>query len=162
MAAKNHLYSTLETTVLYTWPWDRSWLLLTPCVFVYCFKLWPASHLSRQKCTRRILLRPSPGMTLLKIKGLHTAWKICYSFIYNIIGKRLDHGRLHPKLEVSGVTCLSWKSNLGLHGGKEPFKQLVNSYSEHLPYERATSVEWSQHGSPSACVTWTYNTQELH
>jgi hypothetical protein len=98
--SKSPIQFPRDNCTVYTWPWDRSWLLLTPCVFVYCFKLWPASHLSRQKCTRRILPRPSPGTTLLKIKGLHTAWKICYSFIYNIIDKRLDHCRLHPKLEL--------------------------------------------------------------
>ncbi len=53
--------------------------------------------------------------------------------------KRLDQGHLHPKLEVPGLTCPGWKSNLGLqgrvggeHSRKESFEQLVNSYSEHL------------------------------
>jgi hypothetical protein len=31
--------------------------------------------------------------------------------------KRLDHGHLHPKLEVSGLTCSSRESNPGLRGG---------------------------------------------
>ncbi len=75
------------------------------------------------------------------------------SFIYNIIGKRLEHRRLHPKLEVTGVTCLSWKSNLGLHGGKEPFKQLVNSYSEHLHMSLQQVENVHNMAPPSVCVT---------
>ncbi len=48
-------------------------------------------------------------------------------------GERLDQGHLHPKLEVPGLTCLSRESNPGgEHSRKEPFKQLVNSYSENI------------------------------
>jgi hypothetical protein len=58
--------------------------------------------------------------------------------------KRLVQGHLHPKLEVPGPTCPGRESNTGLHGGsralkKEPFEQLVNSYSEH-PHMSARPV----------------------
>jgi hypothetical protein len=50
--------------------------------------------------------------------------------------KRLDQDHPHPKLVVPGLTCPGRESNPGLHGGrralKEPFEQLVNSYSEQL------------------------------
>ncbi len=50
--------------------------------------------------------------------------------------KRLDQGHLHPKQEVSRLTC----------PGREPFDQLVNSYSGigTSKYERATSGECSR------------------
>jgi hypothetical protein len=38
--------------------------------------------------------------------------------------KRLNQGHIHPKLEVTGLTCPGWESNQGLC--------VVNSYSEHL------------------------------
>jgi hypothetical protein len=40
--------------------------------------------------------------------------------------KKLDKCQLHPKLEVPASTVG------GEHSRKEPFEQLVNSYSEHL------------------------------
>jgi hypothetical protein len=50
--------------------------------------------------------------------------------------ERLEQGHLHPKLEVPGLTWPGREWNPGLRGGrhsrKEPFKQLFNSYSEHL------------------------------
>ncbi len=51
--------------------------------------------------------------------------------------KRLDHGYLHPKLEVPGLTCPSRESNQDLHGGrralqKRAIRTLFNNYSEHL------------------------------
>ncbi len=51
--------------------------------------------------------------------------------------KRLDQGHLHSKLEVPGLTCHGRESNpgfapLGEHSRKDPFEQLVNSYSERL------------------------------
>jgi hypothetical protein len=47
--------------------------------------------------------------------------------------ERLDQGHLHHKLEVPGLTCPGWKSNLGQwayvvggeHSRKEPFEQLI-------------------------------------
>ncbi len=49
--------------------------------------------------------------------------------------ERLDQGRIHPKLEVPGLTCPGRESNPvgGEHSRKEPSEQLVNSYSEHEP-----------------------------
>ncbi len=53
--------------------------------------------------------------------------------------KRLDQGHLHPKLKAPGLTCPGLAGNRtqaptgrGKHSRKEPFVQLVNSYSEHL------------------------------
>jgi hypothetical protein len=53
---------------------------------------------------------------------------------YCIELKRLDQGHLHPKLEDPGLTCPGWQlTSVGVeHSRKEPFEQLVNSYSEHL------------------------------
>ncbi len=49
--------------------------------------------------------------------------------------KRLSH--LHPKLEVPGLICPGLESYPASvvgreYSNKEPFQQLVNSYSEHL------------------------------
>jgi hypothetical protein len=51
--------------------------------------------------------------------------------------KRLGQGHLLPKLEVLGLKCPDRESNPtfmvgGEQSRKEPFEQLVNSYSEHL------------------------------
>jgi hypothetical protein len=61
--------------------------------------------------------------------------------------KRLDQGHLHPKLEVPGLTCSGRESNLattvgGEHSRKEPFEQLINSYSEHLQYIHMSSRQF--------------------
>jgi hypothetical protein len=50
--------------------------------------------------------------------------------------ERLDQGLLHPKLEVPRLTCPGQDQRASMVGGehsrKEPFKQLVNGYSEQL------------------------------
>jgi hypothetical protein len=51
--------------------------------------------------------------------------------------KSLNQGHLHPKLEVPRLTCPSRDGTQasavgGIHSRKDPFKQLVDSYSEHL------------------------------
>ncbi len=55
-----------------------------------------------------------------------------------ILLKTLDQGHLHSQLEVPGLTCPSRESNPGpprweaSTPEKEPFEQLVNSYSEPI------------------------------
>jgi hypothetical protein len=51
--------------------------------------------------------------------------------------KRLDQGHLPPKLEIPGLTCPVWNRTRastmgGEHSRREPFQQLVSSYSEHF------------------------------
>jgi hypothetical protein len=52
--------------------------------------------------------------------------------------KILNQGQLYPKLEVSRVIQYVSAENRiesavgGEHSRKEPFRQLVNSYSEHM------------------------------
>ncbi len=59
--------------------------------------------------------------------------------IFYCIIETLDQGRLYPNLEVPGLTCRQ-KSNPGEHQRKEPSRQLINSYSEHL-HMSALTVE---------------------
>jgi hypothetical protein len=71
--------------------------------------------------------------------------------------KRLEPGHLRPKLQVPEPTCPGRERTQasavgGEHSKKEPFEQLVNSYSEHLhmsvgPVEHARDMV-----PPSACV----------
>ncbi len=58
-----------------------------------------------------------------------------YIILYYILlyYERLDQGRLHPILEVPGLTCPGPVSAVGgEHSRKEPLEQLVNSFLEHL------------------------------
>jgi hypothetical protein len=53
--------------------------------------------------------------------------------------KRLHQGHLNLKLEVLRLNRTGVSRVGGEHSRKEPFEQLVNSNSEHVIYERATT-----------------------
>jgi len=62
--------------------------------------------------------------------------------------ERLDLSHLYPNLEVPGLTCPGRESNPGLseHSRKEPSRQLVNRYLEHLhmsPRQYDICMYWS-------------------
>jgi hypothetical protein len=79
---------------------------------------------------------------------------VAVPFEYQLM-KRLDQGHLHPKLEVLGLTCPSRNQTqaskvVGKHSRKGPFKQLVNSYTEHLhmstrPVENTLDMAFPKH-----------------
>ncbi len=66
--------------------------------------------------------------------------------------KKLDHGQLHPKLEVPRLTCPGQEWNPGLRDGrrallKEQFAQLGNGFSEDI-HMGARPVENARNTAP--------------
>ncbi len=57
-----------------------------------------------------------------KADGLLPSRHLASPRVSNHIGvttmERLEQCHLYPKLEVPGLTCPGWESNLGLHGGR--------------------------------------------
>jgi hypothetical protein len=104
---------------------------------------FPANLFFKQKCFGICMLinpRSQPY-------GLRWGEGAGYVERCNIL-ERLDQSHLYPNLEVPGLTCPGRESNPGLseHSRKEPSRQLVNRYLEHLhmsPRQYDICMNWS-------------------